>query len=352
MSSAFSEKFFKMLVDRGYKALGASGGLDPAAAVLWAASKAENADLCVVQTADCDRDDLSRVLNGREEMLRRNESVLPHFSHIIILYVLVSENETPRLAELNKLTAFAQPYDAQPVYEIFWHAQLDAQTITAPEGQPTEIFGVAKLIRAAMKAAADSPEPLAPRSTFREIQEQQRKTDPYKPKHANAFCVYLIAAANAVVLILMYLNGYPGDPYTAMRFGAIVPEFIFSGGEYYRLFTAMFVHFGAAHLLMNLFGLIVFGAMVERYYGRIKFLLIYFISGICGSVASLLLTRGYAAGASGAIYGVTGAMLAYSLVTKRPMNRLTAFNMVVYAAVGLTFGFMTPGIDNFAHLGG
>jgi membrane associated rhomboid family serine protease len=114
----------------------------------------------------------------------------------------------------------------------------------------------------------------------------------------------------------------------------------------------MFVHFGALHLLMNLTGLMIFGIRVERYLGRVKFLAIYIFSGLAASLFSLLFTRGYAAGASGAVYGLTGAILAYTLVSKRPMDALTSYTMLIFAGIGLAMGFASPGIDNFGHIGG
>ena len=89
---------------------------------------------------------------------------------------------------------------------------------------------------------------------------------------------------------------------------------IIQGGEYYRLFTCMFLHFGIEHLLNNMLVLFVLGSRLEQVIGKIKFLLIYLIGGVLGNVISLLIelrTQDFAvsAGASGAVFAVMGAMI-------------------------------------------
>ena len=123
----------------------------------------------------------------------------------------------------------------------------------------------------------------------------------------------------------MFFAGFSDDFITvAMNFGAIVPELVWELGDFHRLFTSMFIHFGITHLIMNGFGLFIFGTSLEIYYGRNTYLLIYFISGLMGSVASLFLTAPYvvSAGASGAIYGLLGAAFAYTRYTGTSFGNL------------------------------
>jgi rhomboid protease GluP len=114
----------------------------------------------------------------------------------------------------------------------------------------------------------------------------------------------------------------------------------------------MFVHFGLRHFLMNTVGLLIFGIRVERYLGPVYFALIYFMSGLCGAVASLFFTQGYSAGASGAIYGLVGAAFAFTRVSKQSMDQITNYIMVIYILIGVAMGFATPHIDNAGHIGG
>jgi rhomboid protease GluP len=128
-------------------------------------------------------------------------------------------------------------------------------------------------------------------------------------------------------------------------------------GEWWRLFTSLFIHFGIAHLGLNMIALIRFGPLVERLYGSANYLLIYLLAGIAGSLASISWRPEInSAGASGAIIGILGALLAAQLRAAdtfppdilRPI-RNTA---VVFLGWSLYAGFRYKGIDNAAHLGG
>jgi rhomboid protease GluP len=131
---------------------------------------------------------------------------------------------------------------------------------------------------------------------------------------------------------------------------------LISSGEYWRLFTAMFLHVGIVHLLLNSLGLFIFGPQVESLYGRYRFIIIYVLAGLCGSVASFLLNRiVVGAGASGAIFGILAALTAFLVARRRETGeygRQTLMGLLVLAGINLMLGFTLPGIDNFAHMGG
>jgi membrane associated rhomboid family serine protease len=128
-------------------------------------------------------------------------------------------------------------------------------------------------------------------------------------------------------------------------------------GEWWRLFTSMFLHFGAFHLLLNMWALWNLGRITERLFGSAHFLLLYVFAGLCGSIVSLLWHPGInSAGASGAIFGVLGGQLAFVLnpQTRVPgsISKSMATSAAVFIAYNLANGFGHTGIDNGAHLGG
>ena len=169
------------------------------------------------------------------------------------------------------------------------------------------------------------------------------------------YFTYALLAINIVVFALATLAGGTDDQQVLLDFGAMLGPLI-SDGEYWRLFTAMFLHSGFMHLGLNGVVLFIFGGMVERSYGHARFLLIYVLAGLSGSVASYLFNSiAIGAGASGAIFGVIGALAAYFLVQretfgKEAQNSLIAVAIIV--VVQLFMGLAAPGIDNWAHLGG
>jgi rhomboid protease GluP len=126
-------------------------------------------------------------------------------------------------------------------------------------------------------------------------------------------------------------------------------------GQYWRLVTSMFLHGNLLHLIVNAWGLYQLGELFELLLGSGRLLLVYFLSGIAGSVASVLFTEAPSVGASGAIFGLMGALIAFLL---RRRENLTApaksllGQLVVWAGINIAFGASTPTIDNAAHLGG
>jgi membrane associated rhomboid family serine protease len=129
------------------------------------------------------------------------------------------------------------------------------------------------------------------------------------------------------------------------------------GGEWWRLFTSMFLHFGLMHLAFNMWALYTGGQLVEKLYGSASFSLLYLGAGLCGSLASVLWhPAGNSAGASGAIMGVYGAMLAFflrkdTLVPASIIAQQRA-SVLIFAGYNLLIGVSHQGIDNAAHIGG
>ena len=120
-------------------------------------------------------------------------------------------------------------------------------------------------------------------------------------------------------------------------------------GEIWRLFTVALVHGGLTHLFFNMFSLLVLGNPIEAALGKTRFLVIFFISLLTGSLASIYLTNDLhvSVGASGAVFGLFGAFIAMR-------NRISEGARDIYVIVGLNFvfGFILGGVDWRAHLGG
>jgi membrane associated rhomboid family serine protease len=127
------------------------------------------------------------------------------------------------------------------------------------------------------------------------------------------------------------------------------------GNEYWRLLTVVLVHGSLIHLLFNMYALWVIGPIVEALYGPWRYLGIYALCGIAGSAASFATSPNPAVGASGAVFGLFGALLVADRVHKPALTRnarnLTA-QIGVLIGINLLIGFTVPGIDNAAHIGG
>jgi rhomboid protease GluP len=128
-------------------------------------------------------------------------------------------------------------------------------------------------------------------------------------------------------------------------------------GEWWRLATSMFLHSGALHLFLNMWSLRVLGPFVEQLFGRGTYFVLYMLAGIGGSIASCLWNPlGLSVGASGAIFGLLGAIIAFFLTHRRSMPaqvfRSYMQRMGLLLAINLYLGFSIPRIDNAGHLGG
>ncbi len=129
------------------------------------------------------------------------------------------------------------------------------------------------------------------------------------------------------------------------------------GGEWWRLFSCMFVHVGLMHLIFNLWALYVVGPLLERMLGSVGFLLLYAISGAVGSMASVAMNpKVVSAGASGAVFGTVGGLLGFLLLSRQHVP-VSAFKSLrngigLFIVLNLALGFMIPMIDNSAHIGG
>ena len=166
----------------------------------------------------------------------------------------------------------------------------------------------------------------------------------------------LLILANILVFTAVEFTGGSEDTMHMLQCGAAYTPAIMQG-EYYRIFTSMFLHFGPQHLGNNMLVLFVLGGRLERTVGKLKYLLIYLLGGMGGNLLCLFLELDSAdfavsAGASGAVFAVMGAMI-YAVIRGRGhIEDLSARQVVIMAAFSLYFGFTSEGVDNAAHVGG
>ena len=166
----------------------------------------------------------------------------------------------------------------------------------------------------------------------------------------------ILIAANIVIWLWMTTKGDTRDAQFMYEHGALFPTDV-RNGERYRLLSAMFLHFGAEHLISNMFMQYFLGDMLLRALSQWKFAFIYLLAGIGGNVTSLIMMLvtgdfAVAAGASGAIYGIIGALLWVVLRNGGKFESISVPRMLLATALYIGYGFTTEGVDAWAHLGG
>ena len=365
----FIKNFYRQSIIRGFKPIEQDAVTDK---TFFTLAKVENTTLCLLQVSDTNRLDASMCILLRERELEQAIALSPMYSSIWVVFLRVGDS-----FPLNNAQDKAEEYYGQSPYPVYWYVNPTTQEITVPAGQPDDIMGLkAAILRSFIgDINQDTSEVssnygqssyLEPQSLENSIQDQEPsyvEIDPMEPKPNSVTAskartsfpvfTYILAIINVGIMVLMYLQGYAYAPIAvAARFGAIMPNLIWGEGEYYRLFTAMFIHFGWTHLFFNVTGMLIFGIRIERYYGRAAFLVIYIASGLMASMASLLFTQGFSARASGAVYGLLGAAFAYTKYTRRSMDIINNYVIMVYLIVGLGMSFAIPDIDQFGHIGG
>lgn len=172
------------------------------------------------------------------------------------------------------------------------------------------------------------------------------------------FVTNLLVAVNvAIYIILAFLSGnLTIDQTVLLNAGAQVNGLV-AQGQFWRIFTAMFLHFNIFHIGLNMLSLFFIGTAVEVFYGKWRYLAIYMLSGILGGIVTYFLMppETFAAGASGAIFGVFGALGVFYIVNRRALGafgRNAMFQWLFWLGLNLVWGFTTPGIGILDHLGG
>jgi membrane associated rhomboid family serine protease len=185
-----------------------------------------------------------------------------------------------------------------------------------------------------------------PRVTYAALQQLMARTP---------ILTYLLLAVNALVVVWMELHGGSQNTVVLNKYGAENPYAIIHQHEYWRLVTPIFLHVGVVHLLVNSMSLYFVGTFYERCVGRARFLFVYLIAGVGGSVLSLAALNALGAGASGAIFGIFGALGVYAYVNRAVLGQVSrrlVGSVLGLSLVNLLLPLADPQIDGWAHVGG
>ena len=166
----------------------------------------------------------------------------------------------------------------------------------------------------------------------------------------------LLIALNVLFFLYLEITGSSENVYFMYTKGAMSAPAVLEDGEYYRLLTAMFMHFGIRHIMNNMLVLFVLGDNLERALGHVEYLIFYLLCGIGSNWVSMMAhstdTMTVSAGASGAIFGVVGGLLYVVTANKGRLEDLSTRQLVIMIFFSLYLGYTSTGVDNTAHLSG
>lgn len=188
-------------------------------------------------------------------------------------------------------------------------------------------------------------------------QSRSRAGQRQSAKKGKSFTSYInvTSVIVAINILVFLLCTYQGD--LLYNIGVLHIDSLLVDQEYYRLLTAVFLHASTDHIFGNMMILYMSGQYVEKILGHTRFLFLYILAGIAGNLVSLymqgVLGEYYTSlGASGAVFGVMGALLVFAIIRHKEVRMMAPQRVLFYLVYSLYIGFRTTNIDNFAHIGG
>ncbi|MDO5674476.1 MAG: rhomboid family intramembrane serine protease [bacterium] len=213
------------------------------------------------------------------------------------------------------------------------------------------------------EAAAQRLAALLPATRTDIVDQAEQELDDFRDRlyqaTPHAFVTPTLVVVNLLIFAAMVATGVDmlqPDGRMVISWGANFGPYT-TNGQWWRLLSSMFLHFGILHVGLNMWALYYSGRVVERLFGNGRFALLYLIAGLSGSIASLLWNPMVnSAGASGAIFGVYGALLAFMLDRRNQVPKAIMkeqrLGVLIFILYSLGFGLRQEGIDNAAHIGG
>lgn len=286
---------------------------------------------------------IKEIQDKTEKLAKLNQ-----IENVIFLNIIATEKVDSEM--LNFVNTFNFDLETS-INNLCWIADYNNKKIITSKNQPTEILDIHKIIKQSFFEENETSININENS-FSQIAEEIEKEEYAELKSNNYLITIFLIIINVFVFTLEELNGGSENSAVLIKFGAVVSDFVLTKHEFYRLLTGMFLHIGITHIASNCLSLYILGTRSEKYFGKAFFLTTYILSGIGASLASVFFTKGLSAGASGAIFGIMGAMLVYSHKTKKSIGDFSGYFMVIFSLISIGAGFMEDGIDNAGHLGG
>ncbi|MFP7253295.1 rhomboid family intramembrane serine protease [Terribacillus goriensis] len=221
------------------------------------------------------------------------------------------------------------------------------------EKESEKLFRHLKLDDKISLTSADEHELEVEKSRLRSLLVQQQQADRAVFHRKKPLLVYILIGICIVMFLLETLLGGSTDSAVLIELGAKYNPLILAENEWWRIISSMFLHIGALHLLTNMLSLYYLGTLTEQIFGHRRFLFIYILGGIIGGLGSFAFSDSLSAGASGAIFGLFGALIYFGVVYPKLFWRTIGNGLIVILLINLVISFSASHvIDVFAHLGG
>ena len=232
-----------------------------------------------------------------------------------------------------------------------WILDIDQEKLIIYENQESNYLNLKNVIQELIDEQVRSNRGTSYQQEYRSEGDTTHK---YK-----MFSLYnsVIIVVNILVFVILEWLGSTKDTRFMLSHGALYWPYVIREGQWYRVFTYMFLHFGIGHIFNNMMILAFLGDNLERAIGKSRYVMVYLGTGVIAGLASM----GYnmlqkynviAVGASGAIFGVVGSLLYVVIVNRGHLENMSAKRLFIFAILSIYSGFTSQGTDNIAHVAG
>lgn len=253
--------------------------------------------------------------------------------NVILVNLLIVKDQAKLYDHANKTPNLTERF-----IDVHWLIDATTRKLVIPKQQLKSVLGIEKELRGL-------------------VEEGHKEVFSFEPLSKHVFVTYTIMLINVLIWFFMELEGSSYDSRLLLAYGALNATYVFELGQYWRMFTAMFLHVGLAHLVFNGVSLYIFGSRLEKYIAWWQFIAIYLLSGFIGSAFSLGASQvlgldRISVGASGAIYGLMGSFLICTKAAHRPLENLNSYIIWLFFIIGIVYSVVDTNVDAAAHLGG
>lgn len=348
-----------LIMERDYDPVRTETGVFVFGDVLKVLSRHTKGANFIVELLDGDslsNEDIYNRLKADQGILIADNS--GEITHLIGVYVFNGEPDPEKEAVItqeSKLQNGSQFGAGPRKYRSYYAVNLTSQTVNRYFQSNVPTDGLEKMLQHAFTAPDRGLDLEATPLDVHQLLIRRNQEYRLTLKTTKTKVTYALIGLNVGAwLLLKFLALSQGVAYEELLMqGAKINQLI-AHGEYWRLLTPIFLHANEIHLLVNCYSLYVLGQLVERIYGPRKFAIIYFGAGILGNILSMIFSSpySYGVGASGAIFGLLGAVLYFGIENPKVFKKYFGANVIVTVIINGIIGATIPNIDSFAHLGG
>lgn len=258
---------------------------------------------------------------------------------IIVIGVFISNKPSNELIEFT--TRNIEDFNDKFI-DVRWTVNINENKIIVNGQQPDKILDLKALIEKSFHNGSFS--------VSQDLSVLQEKSYEKRKSYIKSNNIWLTIALILINGIIEFFSLSYGKGLFVVK-GGISNDVLFND-QWYRLFTYMFIHGSLYHFLGNALSLYILGSRVEKYFGKVKMVILYLIAGLGAGILSMLFSGSLAVGASGAIFGLMAGILIYTKVTNRSVEGFDTYFVIVFAIIGIFSGFLFDNVDNWGHIGG